>query len=93
LQILKIIEEQRKLEKESKLSGFDPKHMIFVCNKWDVVIKRGESEQTWQDIVRKLKMTIPELNEDHIFKMSVTEVGVLIFFCILKYISFKLISP
>ncbi|XP_060591472.1 uncharacterized protein LOC132746369 [Ruditapes philippinarum] len=71
--ILKIIHEQQKLEKESKLSGFDPKHMMFVCNKWDVVIKRGETERTWQDTVRKLKMIIPELSVDQIFKMSVTE--------------------
>ncbi|XP_060601488.1 uncharacterized protein LOC132754793 [Ruditapes philippinarum] len=71
--ILQIISEQQKLVTETELSSFDPKTMLFVCNKWDVVIKRGESEKTWLDTVRKLKMTIPGLTEDHIFKMSVTE--------------------
>jgi hypothetical protein len=74
LQILQIISEQQKLVTETELSSFDPKTMLFVCNKWDVVIKRGESEKTWLDTVRKLKMTIPGLTEEHIFKMSVTEV-------------------
>ena len=74
LQILEILSEQKKLDKDSELSTFDPKNMIFVCNKWDIVNKRGENESTWRDTTRKLMRTIPGLTEDHIFKMSVAEV-------------------
>ncbi|XP_045191365.2 uncharacterized protein LOC123548286 isoform X2 [Mercenaria mercenaria] len=71
--ILHIISEQKKLDTEHELSSFDPRSMIFVCNKWDVVEKRGEADRTWQDTVRRLQMTIPGLREDHIFKLSVSE--------------------
>lgn len=76
-QLVRIIKKQRQLEKRGGLSSFDPKCTILVCNKWDLVKKQAEKNETtvWEDIKEKLTDLFPNISEDQIFKMSVTEVG------------------
>lgn len=80
-QLVRIFEKQQEWERKGGLSSFDPKCTIFVCNKWDLVKKHTGKDETsvWDDIKNelktKLKDQLPNISEDQIFKMSVTEVG------------------
>ena len=80
IQLLRIISEQRRWEEKGGLSAFDPNCTIFVCNKWDIVEKRGDIENTWKDTVNKLQTNFHHISEEHIFKMSTTEVNILYLF-------------
>lgn len=76
-QLLRIVSEQRRWEEKGGLSSFDPNCTIFVCNKWDIVEKRGTGNETstWKDTLDKLSKHFPNLEEKQIFKMSTTEVS------------------
>ncbi|KAL3880447.1 hypothetical protein ACJMK2_032684 [Sinanodonta woodiana] len=69
--LLHILRELKRLDSEGK-SVFDPKCAIFVCNKWDLVVKSGEEEKVWKDTLAKLQKGWPGVEESQIFKMSTT---------------------
>ncbi|KAK3584084.1 hypothetical protein CHS0354_024192 [Potamilus streckersoni] len=69
--LLQILKELNRLDREGK-SIFDPKCAIFVCNKWDLVVKSGEEEKVWKDTLTKLQKGWPGVEESQVFKMSTT---------------------
>ncbi|KAK3584085.1 hypothetical protein CHS0354_024193 [Potamilus streckersoni] len=69
--LLQILRELKRLDSEGK-SIFDPKCAIFVCNKWDLVVKSGEEEKVWKDTLTKLQKGWPGVEESQVFKMSTT---------------------
>ncbi|KAL3880446.1 hypothetical protein ACJMK2_032683 [Sinanodonta woodiana] len=69
--LLHILRELKRLDSEGKFV-FDPKCAIFVCNKWDLVVKSGEEEKVWKDTLAKLQKGWPGVEESQIFKMSTT---------------------
>ena len=60
---------------------FDPRDVIFITNKWDTIPKEesdseeeDEETKTWKNIRNVIKEKWPALNEEYIYKLSLTEV-------------------
>ena len=63
---------------------FDPRDVIFVTNKWDTIPneesdseEEDEETKTWKNIRTEIKEKWPAVNEEYIYKLSLTEVPVI----------------
>ena len=78
LQLLPILNEWIKLykgQRNEKRRGITAESALFICNKWDDIERtadEAERKQIEEDIITKLKMRIPELDEKaQVIRMSV----------------------
>ena len=71
-QLLHILNEQKRWEKEDKLATFNASCAIFVCNWWDQVIAQNEEDKVWKYTLETLGKF--DVKQEQIFKMSTTEV-------------------
>lgn len=67
------------LQNLDKMPCFDPKEVIFLTNKWDIIEKEdsvgvNEHEKTWKTIIGKLKNEWTFMNEENVFKVSLKQV-------------------
>ncbi|VDI07942.1 Hypothetical predicted protein [Mytilus galloprovincialis] len=69
--LLKIFEAQ---SEGTCLYKLDPNRAIFVCNKWDQISKREENKVSTY-IVKELKKSWPNFQEDQMFKLSAKTVS------------------
>lgn len=70
---------QEVLQNLDKMPCFDPKEVIFLTNKWDIIetddsFGVNEHEKTWKTIIGKLKNEWTFLNEENVFKVSLKQV-------------------
>lgn len=60
---------------------FDPRDVLFITNKWDVIPKKEENDssedeetKTWETLNRDLKRNWIAVKEENIFKLSLKDV-------------------
>ena len=71
---------------DNEMPCFDPKNTMFITNKWDLVKKEKEENDSdssddenatkiWENLLSEIKENWPSVKGDHIFKMSLKEVN------------------
>lgn len=75
------------LQKESEMPCFSPENVVFIANKWDLVVKQIEKtdedssdsddedeSEIWEQIKSDIKQEWPLVTEEHILKMTLKDV-------------------
>ncbi|CAG2240911.1 unnamed protein product [Mytilus edulis] len=71
--LLAIFEEQRNWKQSGKLVEFDGSKVIFVCNKWDIVVEEEDDVDVFTYINEKLCENWPSFHKNQLFKLSVKQ--------------------
>lgn len=77
-QLPEILEELIKLVLNSEMPCFHPESVIFLTNKWDLVVAQAEDDeevtQVWEKLKSDLQRRWPSVREEHIFRLNLKEV-------------------
>nr|XP_022336257.1 transmembrane GTPase Marf-like [Crassostrea virginica] len=67
---------------QNEMPCFDPRDVLFITNKWDVIPKKEENDssedeetKTWETLNRDLKRNWIAVKEENIFKLSLKDVS------------------
>ncbi|XP_033744462.1 uncharacterized protein LOC117330354 [Pecten maximus] len=70
LTLIRVILEKQQMQSEDKTAiPFNPKSVMFVCNRWDV-IQHDQQDIVFNNAVKKLSKCWPNLSADQIIKLS-----------------------
>lgn len=84
----KILQTIKDLQKESEMPCFSPENVVFIANKWDLVVKQIEKtdedssdsddeneSEIWEQLKSDIKQEWPLVTEEHILKMTLKDVS------------------
>lgn len=85
MQLPEILKSILLLQLDNEMPCFSPEDVIFITNKWDSLhtdedsSDEDEENKVWENTKSNIKNRWPSVKEDHIFKLNLKDVIVVIF--------------
>lgn len=76
-QLPEILKDLTRLDLNSEMPCFHAESVIFLTNKWDVVVAQAGDEevtQVWEMLKKDIQQRWPSVRKEHIFRLNLKEV-------------------